>query len=140
MGKIKKILENELVGGTQSTDVYPVTSVKAVYDENNERLDNIIKEIENAIISTDRIANGAITKDKLSTDIQTLISILRKNATFAGIATPTTDPGTPDGPVFYFANQEGTYTNFNGIELSLGESAILKYNNGTYLLLYINNL
>ena len=27
MGKIKKILENELIGGTQSTDVYPVTSV-----------------------------------------------------------------------------------------------------------------
>lgn len=42
MGKIKKILENELVGGTQTTDVYPVTSVKAVYDENNERLDNIL--------------------------------------------------------------------------------------------------
>lgn len=42
MGKIKKILESELVGGTQSTDVYPVTSIEAVYDENNERLDNII--------------------------------------------------------------------------------------------------
>lgn len=42
MGKIKKILENELVGGTQNTDVYPVTSIKAVYDENNERLDHII--------------------------------------------------------------------------------------------------
>ena len=43
MGKIKKILENELVGGTQSTDVYPVTSTKAVYDENNVRLDDILK-------------------------------------------------------------------------------------------------
>ena len=42
MGKIKKILENELAGGTQNTDVYPVTSVKAVYDENNERLDHIL--------------------------------------------------------------------------------------------------
>ena len=42
MGKIKKILENELVGGTQTTDVYPVTSVKAIYDENNERLDKIL--------------------------------------------------------------------------------------------------
>lgn len=42
MGKIKKILENELVGGVQNTDVYPVTSVKAVYDENNERLDHIL--------------------------------------------------------------------------------------------------
>lgn len=43
MGKIKKILETELVGGTQSTDVYPVTSTKAVYDENNIRLDTILK-------------------------------------------------------------------------------------------------
>lgn len=42
MGKIKKIIENELVGGKQTTDVYPVTSVKAVYDENNERLDHIL--------------------------------------------------------------------------------------------------
>lgn len=43
MGKIKKILENELVGGTQSTDVYPITSTKAIYDENNVRLDDILK-------------------------------------------------------------------------------------------------
>lgn len=43
MGKIKKILETELVGGTQSTDIYPVTSTKAVYDENNVRLDTILK-------------------------------------------------------------------------------------------------
>lgn len=49
MGKIKKILENELIRGTQSTDVYPVTSVKAVYDENNKRLDNIIKELDNKV-------------------------------------------------------------------------------------------
>lgn len=43
MGKIKKILENELIGGTQGTDVYPITSTKAVYDENNGRLDNILR-------------------------------------------------------------------------------------------------
>ena len=52
MGKIKKILGNELVGGTQSTDVYPVTSVKAVYDENNERLDHILNRRGTVNIST----------------------------------------------------------------------------------------
>lgn len=52
MGKIKKILENELVGGTQNTDVYPVTSIKAIYDENNERLDNILKRRGTVNIST----------------------------------------------------------------------------------------
>lgn len=52
MGKIKKLLESELVGGTQSSDVYPVTSVKAVYDEENERLDNIINRRGVVNIST----------------------------------------------------------------------------------------
>ena len=42
MGKIKKILENELIGGIQGTDVYPVTSVMAVYDAKNVRLDTIL--------------------------------------------------------------------------------------------------
>lgn len=42
MGKIKKLLESDLVGGVQKTDIYPVTSIKAVYDESNERLDNIL--------------------------------------------------------------------------------------------------
>lgn len=52
MGKIKKILENELVGGTRSTDVYPVTSIRAVYDEDNERLDNILNRRGVVNIST----------------------------------------------------------------------------------------
>ena len=49
MGKIKKILENELVEGAQSTDIYPVTSTKAVYGENNNRLDNILNNLKNGI-------------------------------------------------------------------------------------------
>ena len=46
MGKIRKILETELVGGTQSTDVYPVTSTKAVYDTNNKVLDDYIQHLK----------------------------------------------------------------------------------------------
>ena len=52
MGKIKKIIENELVGGTQTTDVYPVTSIKAVYDESNERLDHVLNRRGIVNIST----------------------------------------------------------------------------------------
>lgn len=43
MGKIKKILETDLVGGTQSTDVYPVTAFGAVYDENNNDLNKVFR-------------------------------------------------------------------------------------------------
>lgn len=104
MGKIKKILENELVGGTQTNDVYPVTSTKAVYDENNERLDNIL---------------GGLG-DKIG---------ILKNAgyLYADVATPTTDPGTPNAKVFYIANGKGTYEKFGGIKVTEDEVVVLYY-------------
>lgn len=43
MGKIKKISEKESANSAQRIDVYPVTSTKAVYNENNVRLDDILK-------------------------------------------------------------------------------------------------
>ena len=48
-----------------------------------------------------------------------IFNSISKNAMFAGIATPSTNPGSPDGPVFYFAIDEGTYSNFNGISLDV---------------------
>lgn len=41
------------------------------------------------------------------------------------LATPSTDPGTPDTNVAYFASQAGTYTNFGGIQVAAGEVALL---------------
>ena len=49
MGKIKKLIESELVGGTQGTDIYPITSTKAVYDANNKSLDKIIQSQDNKL-------------------------------------------------------------------------------------------
>ena len=46
---------------------------------------------------------------------------------YAGIATPTTNPGTPEGPVFYIANDKGTYTNFGGINVTEEEVVVLYY-------------
>lgn len=70
MGKIKKILENELVGGTQTTDVYPVTSIKAVYDENNERLDTLLsnkqESTDDTLTTTSKLIPGAINEINLS--------------------------------------------------------------------------
>ena len=42
MGTIEKIIKKGLVEG-QIAEVYPVTSTKAVYDGNNERLDHILE-------------------------------------------------------------------------------------------------
>ena len=79
------------------------------------------------VVTTDRIENGAVTTGKLEPSIQSLIKNISKNASFAGIATPSTNPGTPDGPVFYIANGKGTYTNFGGIDVTEDEVVILYY-------------
>lgn len=172
MGKIKKLIENELIGGTQSTDVYPVTSVKAVYDENNERLDHILnrrgvvnistnynsdhiaevltlEQAINKVPSSDRVlgfrgtylasdgwhtiiytGESLITWDTIANWIDfpdKIYKSLSKNATFAGIATPSTNPDNSDNNVFYLATAPGIYTNFNG------------YENGNTAVIFIKN-
>ena len=185
MGKIKKILENELMGGIQDTDIYPVTSVKAVYDENNERLDNILNRRGVVNISTnyntDHIAEvltleQAIDKVPSSDRVlgfrgtylasdgwHTIIYVgeslniwdtitnwidfpdkiyksLSKNATFAGIATPSTNPDNSDNNVFYLATVPGIYENFNGYEKDGNTAVIFIKNNDRWEPIYTNLL
>ena len=62
--------------------------------------------------------NQEITGALLQSTLTNIVNAVGENATFAGIATPTTNPGTPDGPVFYFASIAGTYSNFGGIVIN----------------------
>lgn len=58
---------------------------------------------------------------------RTLISIvnnLGSNAQFAGVAVPSTVPADTDGSVFYLASTQGTYPNFNNIEVDASEMAV----------------
>lgn len=91
---------------------------------------DILKSAIAGIIKTN--GNQEITGQLLQNVLNDIVSSVGENASFAGIATPTTNPGAPDGPILYFATQAGTYSNFNGIELLKGESAILKWDNGTW--------
>lgn len=81
-----------------------------------------LKQSVSDVIKTN--GNQEITGSILQNVLLTIISTVGANATFAGIATPTTNPGTPDGPVFYLASESGTYTNFNSIELQDGLSVL----------------
>lgn len=72
-----------------------------------------------------------ITGEGLNEVLQSIVASLKKGYQFVGIATPSTNPGTPDQNVFYVASESGTYPNFNGLVVSDGEVAILKYN-GTW--------
>ena len=115
-----------------------ISQINTELDNKNDEIAQINSTLEehtesiNANITTDRIEDGAVTIGKLEPSIQSLITNISKNASFAGIATPTTNPGKPDGPVFYLATQAGVYVNFNGIELTEGEVVILQWNNGTW--------
>lgn len=76
--------------------------------------------------------NNEITGAIMQSSLLSMIDALGGNYQYAGIATPTTNPGTPDQNVFYLASTAGTYINFGGIVLADGELAILKYNGTWY--------
>lgn len=72
--------------------------------------------------------NNEITGNALQQQLLAMVNSLGVAYQYAGIATPATNPGTPDQNLFYIASTAGTYTNFNGFVLTDGEVAILKYN------------
>ena len=72
--------------------------------------------------------NQEITGEVMQATLLSMVNSLGANFQYAGIATPTTNPGTPDQNVFYLAATAGTYANFGNIVLGENEVAILKYN------------
>lgn len=92
---------------------------------------DVLKSAIAGIIKTN--GNQEITGQLLQNVLNNIVSSVGKNATFAGIAYPTSNPGTPDGPVFYLATTEGVYANFGGINVSLGEAVVLLWDNGSWV-------
>ena len=82
-----------------------------------------LKAAINAVIK----ANGQkeITGTVLNEVLTSMVNSLGANYQFAGVATPSTNPGTPDQNVFYLAGQGGTYTNFNNIAIPNGISFLI---------------
>lgn len=76
--------------------------------------------------------NQEITGRVLQNVLNSIISNVGQNATFIGVATPTTNPGVPDGPVFYLASQVGIYSNFNNIEVK-NQVVVIENNNGNWV-------
>ena len=51
---------------------------------------------------------------------------------YVGVATPDTNPGTPDSKVVYFANTAGTYPHFNNITVEENQVVALYNINGSW--------
>ena len=96
--------------------------------------------------------NNEITGALLQNTLLSIINNVGANATYIGTATPTTNPGSPDGNVFYISATPGTYTNFGGLVLERGKAytivngannawtAIAINIPSIYAIVYINNL
>jgi len=67
-----------------------------------------------------------ITGTVLNTVLNAMTASLGAGYQFAGVATVTTDPGTPDQRVFYVAG-EGIYSHFNNLQVPEGNLGFLKW-------------
>lgn len=75
-----------------------------------------IKDIIDAAV----YENGqqAITGEAMNTVLNSMVSQLGAHYRYMGYASPSTNPGTPDENVFYFATEQGAYPNFGGLSLT----------------------
>lgn len=89
---------------------------------------NLLSTINGAIKTN---GEGFITGQRLQTILDGMVASLGAKYQYAGVAAPSTNPGTPDENVFYLASQAGTYTNFGGLVVNDGEVCALKWD-GTW--------
>lgn len=72
-----------------------------------------------------RNGNQEITGQILNSVLTAMVDTLGTGYSFAGVATPATNPGTPDAKVFYIANGKGSYTHFGELEVTEDEVVVL---------------
>lgn len=78
-------------------------------------------------ITTAKLADGVVTDGKLAASL--LAKLYSTGYKFAGVATTSTNPGTPNQNVFYIAGEIGTYLNFGNLTASEDELTVFYYDN-----------
>ena len=89
--------------------------------------------IDDVIFSNGR---QEITGDILNETLKAIVSSLGGNYQYAGVVTPSTNPGTPDQNLFYIAIEAGTYVNFGGQDIPLGITIITWDGDWSYQTIY----
>ena len=75
--------------------------------------------------------NNEITGALLQQILLAMVNSLGSGYQFVGVATPTTNPGSPDAPVFYLAGISGVYSHF-GITVQDEIAVIANNSNGNW--------
>lgn len=84
-----------------------------------------LKNIIDQVVRTN--GQGDITGANLNHTLQQMVTDLGANYQYAGVAVPSTNPGSPDQNVFYIATLAGKYSYFNSIVLPKGIT-VLRWN------------
>lgn len=119
-------------GVTTHEDV--LNNINSNADASNANFDAIKKNKQDNLTfdntptdgSNNPVTSGGV-KSYVDGNTKTINDLLAEGYLFAGIATPATNPGTPDGNVFYIASESGTYSNFGGASVK-NEVCLLVYN------------
>ena len=75
--------------------------------------------------------NQSITGDTLQQVLISIVNNVGENATFAGVARTNTNPGVPDGNVFYLAVDNGVYSNFG--QTNVQEISVIQWNGSSWV-------
>ena len=140
-GLINKEIEDRESAHSEIQDA--LTKEVAARKDADTTINNALSEEKTARENADTIINNTITnisnalaeeKTAREEGDTSLLNAIRdafsKGYLFAGVATTDTDPGTPEGKVFYIANGKGIYTNFGGLEVTDDDDfAIFIYDN-----------
>lgn len=137
MGKIKKLLETELIGGSTATEVYPVTSTKAVFDTDNKSIDVKFSELDSYLKDISWMQGGILANGEFNSlnpfyevtdfipvypglEIEIDVKLTRadlfntgydENQSYAQVLENTGTIVIPEGVYFIRINNEKTYTN-----------------------------
>lgn len=76
--------------------------------------------------------NNEITGAILQNTLKSIVNSIGANATFAGVATPNTNPGTPDQNEFWLAVRPGVYSNFGGLTVDATDLALFVNKDGSW--------
>lgn len=103
--------------------VIPDGNLAVFYYDSSWHYGSVAFPLGDNAVTTNKIADGAITIDKFSTELKNLL--FRAGFKYLGVATTSTVPGTPTENVFYLASP-GTYDNF-GFTVDNGTIGVFKY-------------
>jgi len=81
MGKIRKIYEDEIKGTGFHVPLYPVTHVRAVFDDNNQTLEAILASIYKDLERLDPLEEGQEALEEDNTSIHKTLDLIIKTGT-----------------------------------------------------------